>query len=82
LIIVAARPLAASASASLAGNAACAGNPKPALSESPSTTTLTGRSAPLAPAAGSSAHNNTNSSQAAKCWTRAGFLPYERGGEE
>jgi hypothetical protein len=43
---------------------------------------LIGCSAAFTPFAGASAHTNVASSQAARRWTRAGFLPYERGCEE
>ena len=57
-MIVTAMSLALSAAVSLAGNAASAGNPRPALRESPSTTILTGRSAVCPPVSVASAQNN------------------------
>src|SRR5512139_391425 len=77
-VIVAGIPFALRARASFAGNVSSAGKPKPALSESPRTTTRTGLSAAFDAAAGIIQQNNVSSSQAARRWTRAGFLPYER----
>ena len=65
----------------LAGKAASAGSPKPALSESPSTTIFTGRSAAAEPPAGASAQNIVTRASAARRWTRTAFVPYERGRE-
>src|SRR5271169_3586510 len=80
LATLTAMPLAFSACANLAGKAPSAGSPKPALSESPSTTIFTGRSS-AARAPPASVKTAAASANAAKHWTRTGFAPYVRGRE-
>ena len=65
LTIVTASVLAFSAAANRDGNAASAGSPNPALSESPNTTIFTGRSAASAHAHAST-HTNATSSAGRK----------------
>jgi hypothetical protein len=81
LAMFAAMPLAFSACASLAGKAASAGRPKPALSESPSTTIFTGRSSAARAPIGASPQTNVTRASTARRWTRVANLPYERGCE-
>src|SRR5438128_2473050 len=69
-----ARPLALSARSSLAGKAASAGRPKPAVSESPNATIRTGRSA----AAATGALSASAVANSATTWTRAAQLAYDR----
>src|SRR5258708_24724866 len=78
------KPLAVSAFSSLTGNAALAGRPKPAVSESPSATIRTGPSA--AAAREGSPHGKApprrmaaSAIVRASIWTPAPRLPYERG---
>src|SRR5476651_39676 len=73
LAMFAAMPLAFSACASLAGKAASAGRPKPALSESPSTTIFTGLSA-----ASAGPQHNATKAIAASRWTCGINVPYDR----
>src|SRR3954466_4173239 len=73
-------PLALSAFSSLAGSASCAPRPKPALSESPSTTMRTGRLS-AAETAGmprkSAEQTSVKSAKHAVRWTGAPGIPYD-----
>jgi len=69
LAIVTATPLAFRARANLVGKVACSGSPKPAVSESPSTTIFTGWPA-AAPKPGAKTQAIVIST-AARRWTRA-----------
>src|SRR3972149_1193538 len=79
LTMLTAIPLACSAPASRAGNAAFPGNPRPALSESPSVTIFTGPSLAAKPPTGGNVQNTVIRASRARRWTRTGFVPYERG---
>src|SRR6266511_2244490 len=79
LAISTARPLALSAVSSLAGKAALAGRPKPAVSESPRATIRTGRSAAAAGNPITAAATMAAARARATIWTGAAKVPYERG---
>src|SRR6476469_762141 len=78
LTIATAWPLALSAASTLAGKAAPAGKPRPAVSESPKATILSTRSAACA---GAPSRTNNPIRTSAKRWTKTAEFPYERGCE-
>src|ERR1700716_2814468 len=78
LVISTAMPLPLSAFSSLAGKAAFAGSPNPAVSESPSAPIRTGRSAPAAGPVSATASASPATTMA-NTWTRADQPPYDRG---
>src|SRR5579871_5240734 len=77
LAISAATPSAASAACSRGTKPSLAGRPRPAVSESPSTTTLTGVSAPAGPAAVATAESRLQAASPPANWTSARRHPYE-----
>src|SRR5215472_753950 len=77
LAMSAATPSAASAACSRGTKLSLAGRPRPAVSESPSTTTLTGVSAPAGPAAVATIKATLQAANTPANWTSARRHPYE-----
>src|SRR5712671_290730 len=81
LAISTARPLALSACSSCTGNAALPRSRKPAVSESPSATTLMVRSAALAVSTRPLKTSPATANATASRWTLRASFPYERGAD-